>query len=615
MTGTTAKLTAFFDWNDDGDFDDLAEMIPVNVPNGTNGVVNMTVPVPANAVLNNDIGVRFRISTDALSSMSPSGSAPDGEVEDYIAQVMAFDFGDLPDNDLPGSYPTTQTDGGEGVGASHKLVDGLKLGASVDFEGDGQPNATATGDGADENGIAAFPGFVAGQPAVVTVNVMNMTTEAAIIYGYFDWNKDGDFDDPDEKTSVAVPVGFSGNVPLNVTVPVNAVPNMNLGARFRLSTDDIAAATAEGPAPDGEVEDYLIQVSCPTLTPGTVVTNATCYNGANGSIQVSVPAIGIAPFNFIWDGPGANDGAANNVSSPYTLSNLPAGSYSITVSDANGCTGTATVSVGQPGSPVSLSVLSKDVTCNGANDGSINLVVAGGTYPYTYDWSNDGPDSPDDDTEDLSNLSPGAYTVTVTDANGCVSTTTATITEPAPMSASVSVVNVTCTGGDDGSIALTASGGILPYTYDWSNDGPETPDDDAADLTNIPAGNYTVTITDANGCSFSTTTAVTEPLNGMSLSISVTNATCGLSNGALDLTVSGGTPGFSYDWSNDGPDDPDNDTQDLANVPAGLYFITVTDANGCTSSTFAVVGNTDGPQVTAVGTDPLCNGGTDGSID
>jgi hypothetical protein len=257
--GPTAYLYGFADWNKDGDFEDTGESVSVPVPNGTNGTVNLTFNVPAGAVLNMEQGFRLRISTD--SQLEATGCAPDGEVEDYLITVMAFDYGDLADNDAAGSYPTNSTDGaGEGVGPSHKIVDGLKLGASVDFEDDGQPSANADGDGADENGIASFPAFEAGAPAVITVNVMDMTDDPAALYGFIDWNKDGDFNDPDEIFNVTVPVGFSGDVVMNVNVPEDAVINMPLGARFRLSTDDLAASTPEGPAPDGEVEDYLVSV-------------------------------------------------------------------------------------------------------------------------------------------------------------------------------------------------------------------------------------------------------------------------------------------------------------------------------------------------------------------
>ncbi|MBK8968294.1 MAG: HYR domain-containing protein [Lewinellaceae bacterium] len=300
MTGGNAKLTLFIDWNGNGNFTDPGEMYSTTVANlAANHVFNVTPP--PGSVLNTDIGVRVRLSTDVAASMSPTGPAPDGEVEDYEAQVMAFDFGDLADNDALGSYPTNTLDGGgEGVGPSHKIIAGLKMGGTIDSETDGQPNANATGDGADEDGIVSFPLFAAGQPAVVDVYVMNMTGDQAVLYGFFDWNKDGDFDDANESTKLTVPDGTNNFVPLNVNVPADVVVNMPLGARFRLSTDPVAPSTAEGPAPDGEVEDYQIVVVAIDYgdlpdndQPGSYPTNTTDGGEGPGAGHVVVPGIKI----------------------------------------------------------------------------------------------------------------------------------------------------------------------------------------------------------------------------------------------------------------------------------------------------------------------------------
>ena len=317
MTGSSAKITLFADWNADGDFNDAGEMVSTSVGANTSGTTNLLVPVPAGAVLNTNIGIRVRLSTNAAAAMLPTGPAPDGEVEDYLAQVMAFDWGDLADNGASG-YPTNSTDAGEGVGPSHKIRSGLKLGASVDAENDGQPSANADGDDAngidDENGIAAFPTFTAGQTADIPVSVMNMTGEAAILYGFIDWNKDGDFNDLNEQASVAVPDNTNGLIHLFVNVPGNAVLNMGLGARFRLSTDDIADAIPVGPAPDGEVEDYLITVTgfdygdlADNDAPGSYPTNETNGGEGPGACHKVVPGlkIGATVDNEVLANPSA----------------------------------------------------------------------------------------------------------------------------------------------------------------------------------------------------------------------------------------------------------------------------------------------------------------------
>jgi hypothetical protein len=154
-----------------------------------------------------------------------------------------------------------------------------------------------------------------------------------------------------------------------------------------------------------------------------------------------------------------------------------------------------------------LSTVVTPVGCSNPNSGAINLTVSAGNPGYTYDWSNDGPDAVDNDPQDLSGLPVGMYTVTVTDAASCSATTSVTITNAPAITRSTQVLNTSCGGTSDGEIDLIVSGGVPGYTYDWSNDGPENPDNDAQDLIGVSTGTYTVTITDATGCT-STISAV-----------------------------------------------------------------------------------------------------------
>jgi GEVED domain/Ig-like domain CHU_C associated/SprB repeat len=206
----------------------------------------------------------------------------------------------------------------------------------------------------------------------------------------------------------------------------------------------------------------------------------------------------------------------------------------------------------------------------------------GGTAPYTYDWSNNGTQMPDTDLITMSGVAAGNYTVTVTDANGCTVTTIFTIAQPPALVANaVFVAQGSCTNPSDGIINLTVSGGapgLSPgYTFDWSNiTGTNNPEDQSG----IGAGTYTVTATDGNGCTITTSVTV-NAISGLAASIvSVTGANC---VATFNLVTTGGTTPITYDWSNDGPDDPDNDVEDLANVAAGTYTVTVTAANGCTA--------------------------------
>ncbi|WP_350176305.1 GEVED domain-containing protein, partial [Phaeodactylibacter sp.] len=236
-------------------------MFSVSVPDGTNGNVTLAdILAPEDAALNTGLGFRLRLTTDA--AMSPTGPAPDGEVEDYEIMVMGFDYGDLSDSGAgtnPGDYETQ--DGSNGP--SHKIVTDpvtgdvtLKIGSTVDAEANGQQSANADGDGADEDGVS-LPMFVTGMPVNVPVNVMNMTTEVAKLTMFVDWNNDGDFEDDNEMYSVDVPVGATLVEIEDVTPPLTATLTAPVGVRFRLSTDAVASMSPTGPAPDGEVEDYL----------------------------------------------------------------------------------------------------------------------------------------------------------------------------------------------------------------------------------------------------------------------------------------------------------------------------------------------------------------------
>ncbi|MCB0398000.1 MAG: SprB repeat-containing protein, partial [Flavobacteriales bacterium] len=205
----------------------------------------------------------------------------------------------------------------------------------------------------------------------------------------------------------------------------------------------------------------------------------------------------------------------SNGASTQDIGNLTAGNYCVTVTDANTCTATMCVTISEPPA-LNLSTTVVNVTCYDGANGSIDLTVSGGTTPYSYLWSNGNT------AQDNVNLEAGTYTVTVTDANGCTKTTSATVTEPAEITFAFSVVNLACNGGSNGEIDLTVMGGVSPYTYDWSNDGPEDPDNDPEDLTGLTAGAYTVTVTDANNCTKAVTIILTQPAP-ITISSTVTN--------------------------------------------------------------------------------------------
>ena len=222
-----------------------------------------------------------------------------------------------------------------------------------------------------------------------------------------------------------------------------------------------------------------------------------------------------------------------------------------------------------------------DVSCNGANDGSVMLGVSGGTFPYTYQWSTG------DSTAGVFNVSPGFYTVNVLDANGCSGTASYYVDEPSPLQVSATSIDPLC-AGDGGSADAIATGGTPAYTYVWS-DGQS-----GSSATNLAAGSFGVTVTDANGCSDTASVSITEP-TPLQMSFTVTNSTCGQNNGGANVSVSGGTAPYNYLWS-DG-----STTSVIVNQVGGgsAVYVTITDANGCTLTDSVSIGD-DAPQINCI---------------
>ncbi|MBK9462345.1 MAG: T9SS type A sorting domain-containing protein [Sphingobacteriales bacterium] len=307
-----------------------------------------------------------------------------------------------------------------------------------------------------------------------------------------------------------------------------------------------------------------------TETAGTYTYTVTDDNGcsATASATVSQPtqltASAIATDAACNGGAGSVDVSATGGTSPYTGTGTfteTAGTYTYTVTDANGCSATASASVAEP-TPLNVSATPTAALCNGGA-GSVDVSATGGTSPYTGTGTF---------TETA-----GTYTYTVTDANGCSATASATVGQPSILSASSMVSSVTCHSGSNGSINVTTTGGKTPYTYVWSN-GATT-----EDLSGVSTGTYVVTVTDDNGCSTVTLSANVSQPAAFNTFASVTNAGCAQNDGAINLTVSGATPEYSYIWSNG------NTIQDPSGLSAGTYAVTISDTNGCSTTTSASI--------------------------
>lgn len=227
-------------------------------------------------------------------------------------------------------------------------------------------------------------------------------------------------------------------------------------------------------------------------------TDVSCNGDCNGTVQLA--SFGIPSFTYLW-APGGQ-----TVQNP---SDLCPGTHTVTMTDANSCQATATVTITEP-AVLAATTSTTDVTCNGNCDGSGTANVTGGTPVYTYQWDSAASNQI---TATASNLCPGNYQVVITDGNGCTTMASVAITEPLPLNVSSSSTSPSCGNCTDGSATVVASGGTPSYSYMWSPSGQTT-----STASNIGSGTYTVTVTDAQGCSASDTIVVAGPSGILQLS-------------------------------------------------------------------------------------------------
>jgi gliding motility-associated-like protein len=340
----------------------------------------------------------------------------------------------------------------------------------------------------------------------------------------------------------------------------------------------------------------LITEPAAPLSASATQVNVLCNGNSTGSIDLTVIG-GTGPNTYSWN--------TTPVQTTEDLSSLLAGSYTVTITDVNGCTTTANVLITEPAAPLSASTTQVDILCFGNTTGSIDLTVTSGTGPYAYSWNT----TPVQTTEDITNLGSGSYTATITDANGCIATTTVTLSQPVSgMTASTTQVDVLCTGNSTGSIDLTVSGGTGTYTYSWNTAPVQT----SEDLSNLQAGTYTVTVTDQSNCTTTASVLITEPAAPLSASATQVNVLCnGNSTGSIDLTVIGGIGPYTYSWNTT----PVQTTEDLSSLPAGSSTATITDANGCTTTTNIVITEPTVLSASIVNqSNVTCFGGNNGSV-
>lgn len=335
----------------------------------------------------------------------------------------------------------------------------------------------------------------------------------------------------------------------------------------------------------GCIENANVQVMEVTPMSLSISTVDADCGTSNGSATVSV-SNGNPGYTYLW----SNGTAAS------TAGSLSAGTYTVTVTDTKGCTNSSTTNISNLGGLSVTLGFKQNVQCFGGNDGFININVSGGTAPLTYSWTNGAT------TQNISTLTAGIYTVTVLDNVGCQVSLTDTITEPPLLEwTSLTYTDVTCAGACNGSINIDVQGGTPFYSYSWSNGNWWE------DQFGLCAANYTVTVTDANGCQIDTNQLITEP-PPLTVTTSNTSASCGNSDGTATANPAGGTPPYIYFWDNG------QTTQTATGLDANIYNVTVTDANGCTVSACVPVNNNPAPIIVVDSIIPVSCAGDDGAI-
>lgn len=328
-------------------------------------------------------------------------------------------------------------------------------------------------------------------------------------------------------------------------------------------------------------------VGCTTISSGMsiemVVQGLACFNFCDASVEAVVTG-GTPPYTYSW-----NNGASGSVNA-----NLGPGTYSVTVTDAAGCTISGSATVANP-DDINISVVVDNPACATGGTGSATATASGGTAPYTYNWST-GATGPT-----ISGLAPGTYGLTVTDFLGCNEQTSVMVIADSGVTLDVQAVASSGCGAADGSASVAITGGNAPFDISWSNGAT------GASVSGLAPGSYTVMVTDADGCGASATVSVGGS-PAIDLHIMGVNSGCAANGSASAMVMPGsGTPPFQYSWSNGAT------TSIINNLDAGTYSVVVTDAAGCTATDQITVTGSSDIAVSATATDNACFGENNGS--
>ncbi len=363
------------------------------------------------------------------------------------------------------------------------------------------------------------------------------------------------------------PSSSSSQNPQNITYSSPGTYNVSLSAGNAAGSDSHT------------ISGFVVVSSGAFITLTT--TDVSCYGQSNGAITSSITGDG--PYSFSWN--TGNTGSS--------ISARPAGNYSLTVTDANGCVSQANATISQPAA-LNVNVTSESPSCPGMANGSLDATVSGGTTPYIVNWDSG------DQGNTSANLTAGSYNVIVTDANGCITDGAVDLEDPDPIEVNLTDFDISC-NGLPGSAEVNPSGGTGTLIADWSTG------EVGAAIVDLSIGNYSVVVTDENGCAAEESFQITES-SSLNLALTITEISCdGMSDGGAQVSVSGGTGNYSYSWSTG------NSWTSISGQGPGNYSVTVTDDQGCSGETNFSLSNPQALNMSVFKSDISCHGLENGS--
>lgn len=634
----------WIDYNGNNDFSDTGELV-YDASAVSNGVVLGSITIPAGALLGS---TRMRVAMKWLNegdaAPQPCGTFLFGEVEDYTVVIVAPNCSGLGAAVSVAAAACGQNNGSISVSASGGqapysiLWNTGQTGFNLSGLAAGTYSFTITDANNCTNTQTATLSNV-GAPTIVVLSVLpdacNQTNGAITITVFggvapytYSWSHN-----PGLNSAVATGLS-AGNYLVLVTDASNCVTQLpitvsslsgpsvavsnTLNPTCALNNGSISVQASGGIFPYSYTWSHNTSVttnSATNLPAGAYSCTVTDANGCiavqtvtltsqsnvsltvqnvqpegcnltNGSITVQPSANATPPLTYAW--------SHNLLLNAATATNLTAGTYTVTLTDTQGCTAQISASVGQSNASPSINIVNVvPATCAQAN-GSISVISVAGTGPFSYAWSHSAALA----APSASGLAAGSYTVTVYAPNGCFDTHTAVIPNTnAPNLAITATTNDLCNNAA-GAATVVATGGAAPYSYTWSNG------QNGASAANLTAGNYTVSATDALGCIAQTTVVITNVLSLASVNFTIQDGVCGQNNGAVLAVPVGAALPVTYLWSNG------SNTNNLTNLSAGTYTLTATDANGCTVISNATVAVSAAITLSATATQTACNNNT-----